>query len=283
MISLNNANFQDGFAVLMALYFKDDPRLFKKAVESVFRNTLLPSELVIVIDGPIGVNLEEVLENLKAQFSGIKIIRLEANKGLATALNVGLKEIKCSWVVRADADDVNLPERFQVLADLVRDSPELALIGSAILEVDKKGAPLMIRELPISLEQIRQFARRRNPFNHMTVAYRRDCVLEVGGYPNVFLKEDYALWCHLLKAGYQVANTKTVLVHATAGDDLYRRRGGWKYAKSEWQLQNILVQCGLKNKISALHDGILRALIFLAPSEIRSFIYKKFLRKISKQ
>lgn len=231
MTILAKTGFQDGFAVLMALYFKDDPRLFKKAVESVFKNTLLPSELVIVIDGPIGSNLEEVLEDLKAQFSRIKIIRLEKNGGLAIALNNGLKEIKYSWVVRADADDINLPERFQLLADMVRDSPELALIGSAILEVDKKGAPLMIRELPISLEQIRQFARRRNPFNHMTVAYRRECVLEVGGYPNVFLKEDYALWCHLLKAGYQVANTKAVLVHATAGDDLYRRRGGVEICK----------------------------------------------------
>jgi glycosyltransferase involved in cell wall biosynthesis len=271
--------FSDGFAVLMALYYKDDPILFSKAVRSIFDNTIKPNEVVIVVDGPIGMNLESEIAQLVSEFKTIQIIRLAKNQGLANALNIGLKEIKQPWVVRADADDLNLPHRFETLANLVSQSPELTLVGSAILEVEKNGNPLMIRVLPESDAQIRQFAKRRNPFNHMSVAYQRQCILDVGGYPEVFLKEDYALWCRLLKSRYPVANTKEILVHATAGEDLYRRRGGWKYAKSEWDLQKTLVECHLKGRISAIVDGLSRSIVFLAPPSFRAFIYKTFLRK----
>jgi glycosyltransferase involved in cell wall biosynthesis len=204
---------------------------------------------------------------------------LAENQGLANALNVGLREIQYPWIVRADADDINLPHRFEVLASLVKQSPNLVLVGSAILETDKNYKPLMIRALPESESHIRQFAKRRNPFNHMSVAYLREFILDLGGYPNVFLKEDYALWCQVLMSGHPVANTREVLVHATAGDDLYRRRGGWKYAKSEWDMQATLVRCRLKGRFSALIDGLCRSFIFLVPSSLRAFIYKTFLRQ----
>jgi glycosyltransferase involved in cell wall biosynthesis len=273
------ASFFGGFTVLMALYGGDRVELFEAAVHSVFANTLLPNQFLIVVDGPIPSNLRASLQILETQYPLIEFVNLPENKGLANALNIGLQLVKFAWVLRADADDMNLPERFATLATVCEENPKVQLVGSAIIEVDEDAQPLAIRELPCTAEEIHQFAKTRNPFNHMTVAYRLDAVLECGGYPNIFLKEDYGLWCIFLAKGYAVMNIKTILVHASAGMNMFRRRGGLRYAKSEWQMQRLMVRCGLKNHAQAVLDGIVRAGFFLMPSSLRGLMYLTFLRK----
>jgi hypothetical protein len=60
---------------------------------------------------------------------------------------------------------------------------------------------------------------------------------------------------------------------------MYARRGGWKYAKAEWEMQQLLVATGLKSAGRAFIDGLLRSAIFMLPSSIRGFVYQHFLRK----
>ncbi len=268
-----------GFTVLMALYGDDRVELFEAAVHSVFANTLLPNQFLIIVDGPIPSNLRASLQILETRYPLLEFVHLHENKGLAKALNIGLQLVKFVWVLRADADDINLPERFATLAAVCKENPKVKLVGSAILEVDEDAQPLAIRELPCTAEEIHRFAKTRNPFNHMTVAYHLDAVLDCGGYPNIHLKEDYGLWCLFLVKGYAVMNIKTILVHATTGMSMYRRRGGLRYAKSEWQMQCLMVQCGLKNHAQAVLDGIVRSGFFLIPSSLRGLIYRTFLRK----
>jgi hypothetical protein len=195
------------------------------------------------------------------------------------ALNEGLKLIRYPWVIRADADDFNLPHRFSTLANLIDEKPDLGLIGSAISEVDKFRNHLAVRRVPLLETDIRQFVKTRSPFNHMAVAYRLEYVLACGGYPNIYLKEDYALWCLMLARNIPVANVDDVLVHASAGSGMYKRRGGWRYAKSEWKIQNTLIKCGLKGYFSAFIDGVLRGVLFLVPTWLRGWVYVNFLRK----
>lgn len=271
--------FPGGFCVLMALYGKDKPTLFKRAVASVFANTLLPDQCIVVIDGPLPAELENLVGQLKVDYPLIEFIVLPHNVGLAKALNVGLKMVNYPWVVRADSDDVNLPIRFEVLAKTLDQQPDLKLFGSAILEIDENEKPLTMREVPCNEKDIRQFAKTRNPFNHMAVAYSLEAVLACGSYPSIFLKEDYGLWCRFLEKQFPVANIKEVLVHASAGIGMFRRRGGVGYAKSEWQIQKVLVESGLKGRVRAVLDGAIRAIFFLIPSSVRGFLYVRLLRK----
>lgn len=275
-----NPKFPGGFAVLMAVYAKDDPPLFRRALQSVFDNSLLPDEVWVVVDGPVPLGLEIVLGQFKqdAPVQMMHVLRLPVNQGLAHALNEGVAAISLPWIVRADADDINLPYRFERQAALLQQMPELDLQSAPILEVTKDGAPIALRAVPLTEPEIRLFARYRSPFNHMSVAFRREMVMAVGGYPLVHLKEDYALWCRLLATGARVANSSEVLVHATAGVEMYRRRGGWKYAVAEWNMQHILVECRLKNRWQAIRDGVLRSAIFLMPSSIRGWLYLHKLR-----
>lgn len=114
--------------------------------------------------------------------------------------------------------------------------------------------------------------------NHMTVIFRKKAVQHVGGYPSLFLKEDYGLWVLLLKNNYKFCNSQQILVNANAGIDMYRRRGGLKYVKSEFQLQKFLYIMGMKNMFETISLFLFRSFIFLLPSNIRGIFYRKFLR-----
>ena len=106
-------NSRFDFSVLMAVYHKDNPELLKKAILSAFDNSLPPLEMILVVDGPVDLNLKNTISNLKDKFE-MRVLWLKKNTGLANALNKGLKLVKTKWVARADADDINLPNRFEI-------------------------------------------------------------------------------------------------------------------------------------------------------------------------
>jgi cellulose synthase/poly-beta-1,6-N-acetylglucosamine synthase-like glycosyltransferase len=270
--------FPGGFTVLMSAYAGDDIRLLHSAVESVYLNTLQPDDFILVIDGPIQDAMQEALQDLASRYP-LRLLPLEKNVGLAGALNAALPEVKTDWVLRADADDFNVPERFAIqAAALHRNNGCLDLMGGAIREVERDGTVTAVRRTVDTHADLLRYVARRNPFNHMTVAFRTQCALRAGGYPSIHLKEDYALWAKLLATGARSMNVNDVLVHATAGRDMYRRRGGMKYALAEFALQKHLVHLGIISWPAACLQGALRATIFLLPSSIRGLIYERLLR-----
>jgi glycosyltransferase involved in cell wall biosynthesis len=269
--------FPGGFTVLMAVYRGDNAELFERAVQSVFANTLRPDAYLLVVDGPIPTALDAIIQRYQAEFN-IQVLSLPVNRGLSHALNAGLEQVSTEWVVRADADDINLPDRFERLAYAVASPEAPDLIGGAIVEVDRDGNVLATRRTPLSHLEIVQYARYRNPFNHMTVAYRCSLVRRCGGYPHIHLREDYALWAMLLFQGATALNLPDVLVHATAGRDFNLRRGGWRYAWGELALQRHLVKCRLKPPFFALLHGLMRGTVFILPPFLRGAVYKKILR-----
>lgn len=269
--------YPGGFTVLMAVCGRDDPKLFAKAIASVFDNDLQPDHMVLVVDGPIPDELYNLVKAAGSNY-GVKILQLAKNEGLATALNAGLAHIRTTWIVRADADDYNLPQRFSRLAEIIRSEPNLDLVGSAILELERDGTPVAIRKMPSHHDDIKRFMRRRNSFNHMSVACRRALVEHCGGYPDIYQREDYALWAKMIKAGARCANIPEALVHATAGTDLYRRRGGLRNVFAERDIQKLMVALGMKSRLMALLDGMVRSCVYIAPVFLRKLVYERLLR-----
>lgn len=263
----------------MAVYARDDELLFKKAITSVFNNSCKPDDFILVVDGPIPESLKTLVLYFEHLYF-IRIIWLPKNIGLANALNFGLANVKTEWIARADSDDYNLPDRFETQIQMCKLGFDL--IGSAIEEVDKFGNTLGFRITPESQLDIIKFTRYRNPFNHMTVFFRTSFVRNCGGYPNIYLKEDYALWATMISKGARIVNCSKVLVKASAGQNMYKRRGGLRSAKAEIDLQLHLAFCGIKSPFLAVFHCVIRAVIFLAPFGIRGFIYEKFLRNKQK-
>ena len=262
--------------MLMPVYRGDGPELFFRAVSSVHGNSLQPDQFLIVVDGPVGPTIDAVLA--QAARDGAEILRLPHNVGLSRALNMALQYVRHAWIVRADADDYNLPERFFKQAAFSRRHPELAAFGGQILEVDALGAPIAERIVPSEPSEIRRRLESRNPINHMTACIRADAIRRLGGYPEVHLMEDYALWVRLVAVGESIGNVPDVVVHATSGLDMYRRRGGARYIASEIKMQRLLVQSHVTTFWRALLVGTVRSLVFALPSRLRGLVYRYLLR-----
>lgn len=267
---------KSGFTVLMAVYQKDNVGLFEKAVTSIYQNSLLPDDFVLVVDGPVPDTLGQKIDQLSHQHP-MRVIRLPENQGLANALNKGLKCIQTTWVMRADADDINLPNRFEKLIQNSGDNVDI--VGSAIREIDENGKYTGSRSVPLSHLEICEYAKRRNPFNHMAVMFRKDLAVRKMGYPNIYLREDYALWAVLLSDGARAINLPDELVEAHAGESLMKRRGGFKYALAEFKLQIFLVRYRIKSPLLATIDVLLRGGVFCLPWHLRAKIYQSRLRK----
>lgn len=267
-------NTDTRFSVLMAVYSKDDPVLLNAALQSIVDQTFREAELILVEDGPISKSLSDVIEDFRLNIN-IKSVRLDQNRGLSEALNIGLSYVTTDIVFRADADDINRTCRFEIQLGFILNGYDL--VGGAIEEYEK-GLPIAIRSVPLCASQIKKFLKYRNPFNHMTVVFKKSKVLECGGYPKIHLKEDYALWAKMIARGVNVLNLSEVLVNANAGHSMFERRGGWGYVYSEIQIQKHLYNCGLKSLVECVWTGFIRSIIFLMPAKMRGFVYLSFLR-----
>ena len=61
------------FSVLMSLYHKENPHFLRESLESVFTNTIQPNQVVLIIDGPIGSELQIIVEEYKSKYSALDV------------------------------------------------------------------------------------------------------------------------------------------------------------------------------------------------------------------
>ena len=266
-----------GFSVLLPVYYKDKPIWFKEALGSIFAQTVKPNEVVIVCDGPLTKELEDVL----AIYQGKIILhRLSKNCGLGEALKQGV--LKCSFplIARMDSDDISLADRFEKQLAYFEKHPDADVLGGYIREIDGKTLkPIAIRKVPVTDEAIKKFIKTRSPFNHMTVMYKKSAVLEAGNYQPFHLMEDYYLWARMAAKDYKMANLPDILLNARVDGAMYGRRGGLKYFKSNYLMSKKLYGLGLISLPVHLFNTAVRFCVqVLMPNKVRGYFYKKLLR-----
>lgn len=267
------------FSLLMSVYPKDNSELFRQALQSILVNSLQPAEVVLVCDGPLTIELEKVIDYYDNKFSMI-LLKLNENVGLGRALQLGIKHCHCEWVARFDADDICSSNRFANQVAFIEKNSSIDIVGGQIIEFDNDPNDIdaCIRQVPTDHNDIYNYARLRNPINHMTVMFKRSAVLEAGNYQHAPLYEDYDLWVRMLMKGYKFANMNEILVYARAGDKMYQRRGGLSYARQETVMQYSFYKLGFLSSFQLIKNVILRIPIRLVPSNIRKAIYSKLLR-----
>lgn len=264
----------------MSVYKGDRPDFLCEALESLCIQTLVASEIVLVIDGPIADELYQVILDYKILLP-LKIIKLRKNRGLAYALNKGLRLVSHEIIFRFDSDDVCAVDRFERQLKFFVDN-NCDLVGSQIYEFDVSPADCSrLRVVPCDERGIYARAKWRNPFNHMSVVFKKSKILQVGGYPSIPFMEDYALWIKLISNGCKVKNMTDTLVFVRAGESLIRRRSGLKYIFSEFLLQRFMYRIRFIGFIEALLHFLIRSSLFLLPYALKKFIYLNFLRKLN--
>lgn len=275
-----NVGDYKGYSVLMSVYHKEKPEYLEQAIASIQAQTLPTDDFVLVCDGPLNAVLDAVIAKKQQEMGEtLNVVRLAKNGGLGNALNEGIKHCKNELVARMDSDDIAYQDRCEKQIAVFYAHPEVSVCSGIVEEftstpdvVDAKRVP------PEAHEEIVEFAKKRNPFNHPCVMYKKSAVEAVGSYQDFYLLEDYYLWLRMLMAGYQGYNIQEPLLHMRAGSDMYLRRAGWKYAKTQTRLFKFMKSQGFIDEGQYIKSCVIRSGSALAPNWLRKLMFEKVLR-----
>lgn len=267
------------YSVLMSVYIKEKPEYLKRSIESILKQTICTNDFVIVKDGPIIEELNKVLEEYVSKYDCIHIYGYEKNKGLGFALNYGLKQCVNELVARMDSDDISLPDRCEKELILFNEQPGLDIVGTDIYEfTDDEDSINGLKKMPISQEDIKKYARRRNPFNHPTVMYKKSSIIKHGGYQEGQRGEDIALFTKMVFEGCVCANIDEPLLKYRAVADQFDRRT----SKTDSDAVIKVIKNNYKSGYISFNDYLYVATVQTVgrfiPKSIGKAIYKKLYR-----
>jgi glycosyltransferase involved in cell wall biosynthesis len=271
----------DKYSVLMPLYKNDDPEWFQYALDSLLNQTIKPSEIVIICDGPLSVKLEKVLkENIEKNPELYQIYRFEKNVGLGVALNKGITLCSNELIVRMDADDYAVPERCEKEIKKFNTHPDFDVVGCNVEEfIGDINNVVSHVVLPEKQNEIIKFAKKRCPIRHPALMYKKSAVLKAGNYRDYRHAQDYNLIVHMILSGAQIYNIQENLMYMRVSPNFYKRRGGIEQAKLVLRLKKEFYDYKFYSLSDFVVSGIGNAVIALLPNKMREFFYKKMLRK----
>lgn len=269
------------YSVLMSVYDKESPANLSQALYSLSSQTLPPGEIVLVKDGLLTEDLEQVITEFKSRFGLLKVVPIKKNVGLGKALNLGLTKCEFHIVGRMDSDDISLPHRFERQVKWMIENEHVDVLGCWISEffIDEETI-ITQRKVPEKHEEIVQFAKSRCPVNHPAVVFKKDAVFRAGGYMHFPFLEDYFLWYRMLKGGAKFYNLQESLLLYRATPEMYKRRGGASYAANELRLFLIMRKDRFISIWKLMFYVPVRLCIRLLPSSIRGIVYN-MLRKFN--
>lgn len=273
------------FSVLISVYSSEQPENLEQSLFSITKaQTLHPSEITLVIDGPIGVDLELTIEKYIEQHPGLfKVIRFTENKGLGYALHEGLKACSNEIIARMDSDDISLSDRFEKQMNFLNNNPEIDVVGSNLEEFNQLPGDLNRFKInPEKHEDLIKKIKLKSPFNHPTIMFRKKVFIEAGNYSkDLMLFEDYSLFLRLWKKGARFHNIQENLLYFRVGTGLetIKRRSGKHYLLKELKFLNYLRSVQIFSFTDKLLYMAIKFPIRLLPPKIVLFIYNSFLRK----
>lgn len=268
------------YSCLISLYAKERVEYLDNCLNSIMKQTIPPEEIVIVKDGPLSEPLENCLNKYDALFPGLfTFVSYENNRGLWYALSVGVPACRNNYIMRMDVDDWSAPSRAEKEIEVLNLHPEIGCVGSLVTEfVGSIDNPVALVELPEFDSDVKKFGKRRCPFRHPSLMYRKDAVLRAGNYQEMPLFEDYDLYMRLAKTGCVFYNIQESLVYVRTSQDFYARRGSFSYMRKMLNFKNTCLKRGDLNLIEYLICTTPHIIVCLLPNDMRELIYNRFLR-----
>ena len=268
------------YSVLMSIYKKEKPAYLIQALDSMLNQTVSPDEIVMVKDGLLTHELEDVLQDYDSLHPGMfNFVSYDKNHGLGYALSQGMLACSNEIVARMDTDDIACPDRME--KQLAAIDGGLDMVGSDVIEfVMSPNDPVAATDLPKGIDGIRSYSKRRNPFRHPSMTFRKSKVIEAGNYSSEFLYfEDWDLFNRMLACGCLANNLSGPLVAMRVSEDFYARRGGSQYLKYAKAFKRAQVERGYFTKRDYICSYLPHAAVCLMPNSIRALIYRVFLRR----
>ncbi len=265
------------YSILMAVYVNDSPKDLMACISSMLEQTIPSNDFVIVCDGPLSDELNACLTQFVLENEDIfNIIRLPQNAGLGAALKIGLPFCKNEIIARMDGDDISHVDRCEKELCFLEKHPEVSIVGSFVNEFeDAQDRIFRVKSVPLTHQEIVNYSKRRNPFNHSSVMFRKNTILKMGNYSEMRTNQDIELWVRLLNNGCVGANINESLVDFRFESQTYKRRKSWKNIKlmvKTWHCFWGKHYCSLADFLYVL---FLQIIIFIMPEPILRWCYSK--------
>lgn len=272
---------ENNYSVLMSVYYKEKPEYLYQSMQSIYEQTVKTNNFVLVCDGTLPDALNKVIEEMQQKFGErLYVHRLHKNGGLGRALNIGMKDCHYELIARMDSDDISHKDRCEKEIRVFTIHPEVSIVSGTVEEFTENIHNIHSRRMvPEYQKEIMAFAKKRNPFNHPCVMYKKSAVENVGGYQDFFLLEDYFLWIRMLKDGFVGYNIQEPILWMRAGKGLYQRRGGWQYIQSQRKLFIYMKKIRFISSSRYYMQIISRVLITMMPYLLRKIVFRLFLRE----
>lgn len=267
------------YSVLMSVYKKELPENLRESVTSMMTQTVPPDDFVLYCDGRLTDELYLEIERLKQRYPVLNVICNDVNSGLGRALSAGLDYCKNDIVARMDSDDIAFPQRMEYQLKAFREHKADIVSGTVEEFSGDISNVIAVRKVPEYNEEIRHYSKRRNPFNHPCVCFRKQSVYLAGNYRHCSCFEDYWLWLRMLRNGCVGYNVQQSVLHMRSGEDLYKRRGGITYAKYALHFRKRMKRAGYCSLFDYLLTCTGHILAAIMPNKVRMFFYSKVLRK----
>ena len=182
------------FSVCISVYHGDNATFFKKSIDSLLSQTRKPDEIVLVVDGPVGDEINKVISDFEKSCSYFRVIRLEKNSGHAIARQTGLDAAKYEYIAIMDSDDIAVSDRFEKQMAYIEAHPEVDALGGQIDEfIGEPSNVVGTRIVPLTDNEIKDYLKSRCPMNLVTVMLKKESVQKAGGYIDWYCEEDYYL------------------------------------------------------------------------------------------
>lgn len=214
-------------SVLMSVYKSEKPQYLDEAIRSIWDNqTLKPNQIVLVQDGPLGKELEQIIDKWKTYLGVVLcILKNEQNQGLTKSLNRGISMITSDLIARMDSDDISEPDRFRLQHDYLETHKDVHILGGSLQEFNDKNPSLTVRHYPLTPESSRKYICKASPLAHPTVMMRREIFDHLNYDERYRTSQDIALWYDCLQKGYKIANLYDITIRFRRDDDVFMRRG----------------------------------------------------------
>jgi len=262
-------------AILMSVYHKERPEFLKEAMESIFKQTYPHVDFHLFKDGPLGDDLNQVLDSFSKEHSNLILHEHPENRCLAVCLNDLISKIKLDYSLfaRMDSDDVSYPDRLEKQVAFMQQNPDVDVCGGYIVDMDERGKELKQVKYPLIHEQIKSFFIKRNPIAHVTVMYRNTFFDKAGLYPPIRL-EDGLYWMKGFMSGCRFQNIPENLVAVRMTDDFLQRRSGFKRVWGEFKVR-LTINKNLKFGVEAFMFALATFCVQLLPISIKQVLYNK--------
>ncbi len=190
--------------VSVIVTFHNRKEYLAQCLDSVFAQTLLPSEVLIVDDAsapPHRVFLEQLANSYPTR---VRVIRLDRNVGPSAARNAGTNQAKGDWIAFLDDDDLWEPSKLETQLRYLGDHPDCAAVHTAVRVFHADGSECIYdkKPNPLTLADALQAPSHVTPPSLVIAA---SCLRELGGFDTAFRAcQDQEFFIRFVAASYRI-------------------------------------------------------------------------------